>query len=162
MSDDTNPLVTALVATLRRNVGVIARNTEGILQESSLLSVADGSSTLNWLIGHIVVHRDDMLKVLNSETTWDAQRGEKYQRGSAVPVGDEVEQLSALLLGLDRSQELLEAALNGVTEAELDEPAGRRGDSKLEWLEFLTWHDTYHTGQTAVYRRLAGLAGALG
>lgn len=69
--------------------------------------------------------------------------------------------LSELLTGLDRSQELLQAALAGATPAQLAEPSGMRDNSKLEWLEFLTWHDTYHTGQTAVYRRLAGLAGTL-
>lgn len=161
MSENNNPQVAGLAATLRRNVSVIGKNAAGVSQEDSLRSVAEGGSTLNWVIGHIVASRDGMLKVLGSETTWDEQLGEKYQRGSSVPAGGEVDEISELLLDLDRSQELLEAALAGATAEQLAEPSGIRDNSKLEWLEFLTWHDSYHVGQTAVYRRLAGLEGAL-
>ena len=161
MNDGNNPAIVGLVATLGRNVSIIGKNSAGIAQEDSLLRVSEGGSTLNWLIGHIVASRDGILKTLNSETTWDAKRTEKYQRGSTVPEGADVDELSDLLHALSRSQELLEAALSSATAAQLAEPSGRRDDSKLEWIEFLTWHDTYHTGQTAVYRRLVGLAGAL-
>ncbi len=162
MSESANPLVAGLASTLRRNVSVIGKNTAGVPQESSLLSVSEGGSTLNWVIGHIVASRDGMLKVLGSETTWDAQRAGKYRRGSTVPAGAEIDEMSGLLLDLDRSQELLEAALAGATEAQLAEASGNRDSSKQEWLEFLAWHESYHVGQTAVYRRLAGLAGTLG
>lgn len=161
MSDSGIPRVAGLVATLRRNASVITKNTADVPQEDSLQSVAEGGSTLNWVMGHIVASRDGMLKVLDSETTWDSQRSGKYQRGSIVPVGNDVDELSELLLELDRCQELLETALDGATEAQLAEPSGNGDSSKLEWLEFLVWHDTYHVGQTAVYRRLAGLVGAL-
>lgn len=161
MSESTNPAVAGLVATLARNVSIIGKNSAGIEQEESLLRVSEGGSTLNWLIGHVVASRDGILTMLNSETTWNAQRSQKYQRGSTVPTGADVDELSDLLAGLDRSQKLLEAALSGTTAEQLAEPSGMRDNSKLEWIEFLTWHDTYHTGQTAVYRRLAGLAGAL-
>lgn len=161
MSDDINPKVAGLVATLRRNVDVIGKNTAGITQVDSLHTVAEGGSTLSWVIGHVVSSRDGMLKMLDSETAWDESQDEKYRRGSTVPTGTEVDDLRELLLGLDRSQELLEAALPRATAAQLAEPSGRPNASKLERIEFLTWHDSYHTGQTAVYRRLAGLTGAL-
>lgn len=159
MSENNDPKVAGLVATLRRNVSVIGKNTAGVTQAHSLLSVAEGGSTLNWVIGHIVASRDGMLKVLGSETTWDAKRTGKYQRGSTVPAGADVDEMSELLLELDRSQELLEGALAGVTAGQLAEPSGNRDNSKQEWLDFLAWHESYHVGQTAVYRRLAGLAG---
>jgi uncharacterized damage-inducible protein DinB len=165
MTDTTvnhQPLVTALLATLERNTQVVRKNTAGISQEDSLLAVAEGSSNLNWLIGHLVSSRDGMLRLLNSETTWDAARGSKYGRGSQLPDPAAVEPLEELLASLDRSHELLAAALTAATAAELAEPSGQRDLSKLEWLGFLGWHDSYHTGQTALYRRLAGLSGTLG
>lgn len=154
--------IAGLVETLRRNVRVTQKNLAGVTQEASLLSVAQGGSTLNWVIGHIVATRDNMLQALDTETTWDSERGRKYRSGSSVPLGHEVDETSELLLELGRSQALLEAALGGATEALLAEPSGQDELSKLEWLEFLAWHDTYHVGQTAVYRRLAGLTGTLG
>lgn len=155
-------LAAPLVVTLARNVQIARKNTAGIGQADSLLSVADGGSTLNWLIGHMVASRDGMLKMLGSETTWDAERAGKYQRGSAVPEAADVEELEQLLVSLERSQELLAAALGAAAPELLAQPSDMPDTSKLEWLEFLSWHDTYHTGQTAVYRRLAGLAGTLG
>ena len=108
---DQGSLVAPLLITLARNVQVVRKNTAGIEQADSLLSVAAGGSTLNWLIGHMVASRDGMLKVLGAETTWEAERAAKYQRGSAVPEAADVEELEELLIGLDRSQELLAAAL---------------------------------------------------
>jgi uncharacterized damage-inducible protein DinB len=157
-----NPLVSELLATLERNVQVVRKNTAGISQEDSLLPVADGSSHLNWLVGHLVSSRDSMLKVLGSETTWDDEQRRKYGRGSQLPAEADVEPLDALLASLDRSQELLERAFSTATPEDLEQPSGMQDRNKLEWLGFLGWHDTYHTGQTALYRRLAGLEGTLG
>lgn len=161
-SNDHNAIIPALLAMLDRNVNVIRMNSADITQADSLLTVAEGGSNLNWLLGHLVSTRDDILRMLGSETVWDEQHDEKYQRGSELPAVAEVDQINNLLLALDRSQELLAVALSATTPAQLAEPSGMRGQDKLGTLQFQVWHDTYHTGQTAVYRRVAGLEGTMG
>jgi uncharacterized damage-inducible protein DinB len=66
------------------------------------------------------------------------------------------------MIGDTASHNSLTEALTAAVAEQLTELSGMRGNSKLERLELPGWHDTYHTGQTAVYRRLAGLKGTLG
>lgn len=161
-SPETAALLAALAATLERNTQVVLKNTDGVTHEASLRPVAPGSSHLNWLIGHMVASRDGILAQLGAETTWERERARRYDRGSQLPARGEEEPLSELLAALERSQRLLAAALPAAPAERLAAPSGMPGRSVLEWTEFLVWHDSYHTGQTALYRRVAGLEGTLG
>jgi uncharacterized damage-inducible protein DinB len=155
-----NPAIEQFVNSLQRNFAVIKRNTEGIDHEQSLLTFQAGSSHLNWLYGHLITYRDAMLRALGSETVWDKETGAQYGWGSAPADAMAARPLEELQASLHRSQDLLVQALNNVTEDELQVEQGDR--TVFDRLQFLVWHDTYHSGQTALYRRLAGLDSALG
>lgn len=148
--------------TLDRNLGVIERNIDGIDLERSLLGVVPGGSHLNWMLGHLVASRDSMLRSLDpdGETVWDRDTATRYRRGSVPALAPEAQPVEELAGALKRSQELLATALASVDQAALDREHGDR--TVGAWIEFLIWHETYHAGQTALYRRLAGLPGALG
>ena len=145
---------------LDRNVGVIARNVEGIDLERSLLTAWPEGSHLNWLLGHLVTSRDGMLRLLGAEGVWDRDTATAYRRGSVPALAPAARPVEELLAALRKSQGLLEEVLDTTEEAALSAESGDR--TVGERIEFLVWHETYHVGQTAIYRRLAGLPSAIG
>ena len=151
------------VQVLRRNLDVLERMTAGVAEAQADRTPIPGGSTLRWLLGHLLVYRDQILVRLGAEPLWDEAQAAPFQRGSAVddagsaPPGPPL----AELLGLLRTQQpLLEAAFTAVDEAALA-TAGPRG-TLGEDLEFRVWHDTYHIGQAVLYRRAAGLESPIG
>ena len=160
MSDSIPPDPRAIVRTLKRNLSVIERNVDGIDQERSLLAVVPGGSHLNWLLGHLVAARDRMLHSLAADPVWEDDTAAAYRRGSSPTLAPEARPVEELLDALRDGQQRLERALDDATEQQLDAPHGQ--GTVGAWVEFLAWHESYHAGQTALYRRLAGLEGALG
>jgi uncharacterized damage-inducible protein DinB len=67
-------------------------------------------------------------------------------------------QLEDLLARLDQAQEHIAAALEGMDEAALDREItrGERKTTVGRRLFFLYFHETYHVGQTELFRQLAG------
>ena len=169
MSDTTptaaDPATEAPREHLTRNLGVIRRNLEGLTHEDSLKTLRPGGSHLNWLLAHLVASRDSMLRSLagetDAETVWSQEVGARYGRGSSPSSPEDAPSLTELIAALVRSQELLDAALAAATPEALAAPRGGRF-TVGGWVEFLTWHESYHTGQTSLYRQLAGLEGTLG
>lgn len=160
MTDTATTDASRFLRNLARNLSVIERNADGIDHERSLLTVVPDGSHLNWLLGHLIASRDSMLRTLGADALWDRDTGASYRRGSSPALAPEARPLDELLSELRQSQQLLEAALRSADEAKLARESGDR--TVGEWLEFLVWHESYHAGQTALYRRLAGLEGALG
>lgn len=144
---------------LDRNLGVIERNIEGIDHARSLLRVTPEGSHLNWLLGHLITSRDGMLRLLDAESLWDRDAAAAYNRGSTAALAPAARPLEELRVALRASQELLEAALADAGHERLAQETG--GRSVGDRIDFLVWHETYHAGQTALYRRLAGLEGAI-
>lgn len=155
-----DPVTEAQREHLRRNLGVIRRNLGGLSHEDSLRTLRPGGSHLNWLLAHLVASRDAMLRALGAETVWSEEVGARYGRGSSPPSAADAPPLAELAAALERSQELLDAALAAATPDLLAAPHGRSTVGAR--VAFLTWHESYHTGQTSLYRQLAGLEGTLG
>src|SRR5262245_44825544 len=119
-----------LVGAFARNLGVVKAQTEGLTNADSLIQFPNGNC-LNWVIGHIVEARDDVLEVLGEPRAAGAAV-ERYQRGSEPVTGAEeaVLPLAQLLALLDQSQERIEVALSHMDLAALtrkveDDPRGR-------------------------------------
>ena len=86
--------------------------------------------------------------------------GVRYKRGSdPVTQADEgTMTLEELLNWLDRSQECITTALSKMDEAALarDYSSGDRKTTVGLRAFFLYFHETYHVGQTELFRQLAG------
>ena len=149
---------TDLVGAFARNVSVVKAQTEGLTNADSLIQFPNGNC-LNWVIGHIVEGRDDVLEVLG-EPRATGTVVKRYQRGSEPVTGAEasVLPLAQLLELLDRSQERIEVALSGMDLAALERKSAddSRGRSIGQRVFFLYFHETYHVGQTELFRQLAG------
>lgn len=147
-----------LVGAFARNLSVVKAQTEGLTDADSLIQFPNGNC-LNWVIGHIVEGRDDVLEVLGEPRAAGAIV-ERYQRGSEPVNGAEagVLPLAQLLDLLERSQRRIEATLGGLDPTALarkseDDPRGRSIGQRIFFLYF---HETYHVGQTELFRQLAG------
>lgn len=86
--------------------------------------------------------------------------GVRYKRGSEPLTEADAGtlQLEELLQWLDRTQERIAAALSKMDEAALarEFTSGDRKTTVGQRAFFLYFHETYHVGQTEVFRQLAG------
>lgn len=150
---------TELAGALARNLRILRSQTDGLADADSLLQPPFRGNCLNWVLGHIAENRDSMLEALGEQPVMGAD-GMRYTRESeAVTVaGEGVLPLAELLARLDRSQELLAAALERADEETLAREivAGERKTTVARSMFFLYFHETYHVGQTELLRQLAG------
>ena len=136
-------------------------NLEGITHEESLRAPEPGGNSLNWVLGHLLYHRNVVMKLLNQPPVWDPEKAARYARGSApLGPGDNPQTLESIRAELDRSQAPLVAALRACTEEELAAPGGK-GDPLIQGLLQLGFHEGYHGGQISMLRRFLGHAGAI-
>ena len=150
---------TEMTTMLAQNLKVIGLQTEGLTHADSMLQLPFRGNCLNWVLGHIVVSRDYMLRIAGAEPLWDEESGKMYGFGSEpMKADDEVVPMETILADLQRSQERLATALAALNdEQQLDAPfENERDDTLRQRLAFMTWHDSYHTGQTEYLRQLTG------
>lgn len=125
---------------------------DGITHEDSLVHPPNGGNCINWLVGHMLLSRDDVFERLGIERVWtDKEASEVYDRGSALLTdnGKAVE-LSSLLELFNQTQPLLLEAMERLN-AEPTE------DGKMEEaVAFYNFHEAYHLGQIAILRRFLG------
>ena len=149
-----------LIDAFARNANIIKMQTKDLTNEDSLRQPPVHGNCLNWVLGHIVENRDHILELLGEPPLLGAQ-GARYKRGSEPLTGadDGVLRLDELLTWLDRAQERLAAVL-----ARMDAAAWAReitvGNNRKttvgQRVFFLYFHETYHVGQTELFRQMAG------
>jgi uncharacterized damage-inducible protein DinB len=139
----------------------LTRNLEGITHEESLQAPEPGGNSLNWVLGHLLYHRNVVMQLLNQPPVWDPEKAARYARGSA-PLGsdDNPVPLESIRAELDRSQAPLVAALGACTAEELAAPL-ENGNPLAQQLTALGFHEGYHGGQIGLLRRLLGHTGAI-
>lgn len=146
------------------NQWVIDKQLDGLTHEDSLIMPPFRANCLNWVVGHIVEHRDWMLRALDEPSLMPARLVDIYRRGSqTIQVGDEVADFSTLLDYIARSKTDIIGAMQRVTLEFLAEKPqtgilmpNHKDKTRLERLQGLLWHETYHTGQLELLRQLAG------
>ena len=144
-----------------RNVEIVKMQTAGLSHTDSLVQLPFRGNCMNWLVGHLVTNRYNVLKLLTGEMPPEAQRVARYTRESQpITCEDEgVLTLEELLEILEQTQRRLADCLATTTPEALDRQVaffGRRSMTVGEWLLFFFFHDSYHTGQTEILRQAAG------
>lgn len=56
---------------------------------------------MNWVLGHLLVSRDEALRLLDEEPEWDERSKVPYRRGSDPLRADEAVSVDTLLVVLD-------------------------------------------------------------
>jgi uncharacterized damage-inducible protein DinB len=153
MSDISN-----LVEVYERTYRVILMQTEGLSHADSLRQLPFRGNCMNWVLGHIVMHRDKVLELLGEKPVMKLGDSDLYNRGSdPIREGKPALTLEELLAALEQTREQLTAALQSASPADLEARADEGGQqTKLERIQFLQWHETYHLGQLEILRQLAG------
>ena len=150
-----------LSAAFARNLEIIRMQTEGLTHEHSLIQLPFRSNCLNWVVGHVLTNRCNILNLLGAQDIRPNVNLDHYERDSQ-PVkadGDGVLKLEELLKHLEDTQERLEAVLEQETEESLQRTSPYRDHperSLAGWVFFLYFHDCYHVGQTELLRQAAG------
>lgn len=140
------------------NTWVINKQVEGLTHAESLLQPPFRGNCLNWVIGHIVANRERVLTLLAEPGVWSAEEAASYVSGSdpilSNGAGSRVLSLERLLDDLDTGTARIAGKLRRLTAADLDTLEGER--TLAQHLFGLYWHETYHVGQTELFRQLAG------
>jgi uncharacterized damage-inducible protein DinB len=147
-----------LLQVYERSYRVIRMQTEGLTHADSLRQLPFRGNCMNWVLGHIVVHRDKVLALMGEKPALQPDERALYARGSnPIMEGDHALTLEELLAALEKSQVQLMAALQAASPADLEVAMGEGSQqTKLERIQFLQWHETYHLGQLEILRQLAG------
>ena len=151
---------TDLIETLERNLGIIKAQTQGLSHADSLLQLPFRGNCLNWVLGHIAANRNTMLRFLGEGTILSEAHVKRYEFNSEPVCGDagDILTLEQLLMVLEQGQSALTAKLQKMTVEELArEVQSFLGTTTLgQFIFYLYWHESYHTGQAEALRQLAG------
>ncbi len=144
-----------------RNVEIVKMQSQGLTHEDSLIQLPFRSNCLNWVVGHLLANRCNILALLGAEDLRPGVDLAHYERESdpILEDGPGVLHLEELLGHLDESQRRLAEALQSETEVSLQREAPYRDHPERPlsyWLFFLYFHDCYHVGQTEILRQAAG------
>jgi uncharacterized damage-inducible protein DinB len=143
-----------------RNIGIIKMQTKDLTHADTLIQPASGGNCLNWVLGHLAENRDHVLELLGEPPAIGAL-GARYKRGSDPMKETEPTTLplEEILAWLDRAQERIASALARMDDAawarEITTSNNRKA-TVAQRVFFLYFHETYHVGQTELFRQLAG------
>ena len=150
-----------LASSLGRNVQIIKNQVDGLSHEDCLIQLPFRGNCMNWIIGHLVLNRNNILILIEAESLIDPISVERYKRDS-----DPITEESSDILSLDILMELLDQAqgnianlLQGMTPDKLQRKVAFFGNREMtvgEWLIFFYFHDSYHTGQAEILRQATG------
>lgn len=147
-----------LIQSFQSTTWLINKQADGLSHEQMLLQLPFRGNCFNWILGHIVTNRDQVLVLLGEEPRFSDEEVARYKRGSDPVEGVETAVHSQRLLdAVQSSQSIIEAALNKIDPEAL--AALYDAENKLtvaERIDGLHWHETYHVGQLEILRQLAG------
>ena len=143
------------------SVRLLELNGAGLTPELAAKRSANGVSSAAWIVGHLVMTRRRILKMLGGSIPEDPVWEQHYARGGpgatahlewpelvdAFQVSDQVLKTAFLQLA-DWDRPTMNPALG--TEQPLEQV-----------LAFLYMHECYHLGQIGIIRKLHGLPGAI-
>jgi len=146
---------------------VIRANLAGISHEESLIQPARAGNCVNWVFGHVLATRMHMLRLLGETPPWTAEETARYDRGSEPMLdGKNAISLERMKSDFDVTQERLRAGLARLTPERMAQPMPPnlnplKVDSVGEMVGALLFHESYHSGQTGILRRILGKDGAI-
>lgn len=140
-----------------------AANLDGLTQEQSLMQPSPGGNCANWILGHLMNVHNGVMSLVGEKPAWEsgqlARAGEDPITGPANAIDWNI--MRERFLG---SKERCLTAISALSDKALAEsvphPFGGT-TTRAELLNLLAFHQTYHVGQLALSRRIAGLEGAV-
>lgn len=151
----------SLLRTYQRSANVLLLNLDGLTSADALWTPAPNVNSINWLLGHIISARTNVLRAVGQEPVWDDETRARYKGGSE-PItgeGEGVLDLPRLMTDFTESQRRLEAGLATVTSDTLTGAAMFPQFATLtDQLLYMHAHEINHVGHVMVVRELLGKA----
>lgn len=136
-----------------RTYGAARLNLEGVEDEQALRTPGEAGNSINWITGHVVAYRGQLLSALGAEPPAEETSMGLYRSGGEW-TPERALSLERLVGLLGASQEALSATFEGEAAPE----TSRAGEVDLAFFHF---HEAYHVGQLGLARRCLGLSGAI-
>jgi len=131
---------------------LITGQIEGISHQDSLLQPPGSCNPANWILGHIITSRCNVLAMLGLPPVWDFSRCKPFIPGSdPYQSNNAVEDFELMKGDLEKTQELLLAEIQQITKEKLlkiseDQTIG-------EQLASYGIHEAFHAGELAIIRQ---------
>ena len=144
---------------------LLRMNLEGVTHEESLIGPAAGGNCLNWVVGHLVTAYNNLLPGIGGQPVWDEARQAVYDRGAEPITAEAALPLEQLLADYEEAHARVVGRIAELTDDELAAPAHfspiQNPDETIgSLIDLVAFHQSYHTGQTGLLRRIAGHEGA--
>ena len=142
---------------------MIEVNVEGMTAEQSLAQPAPGGNCANWIVGHLTNIQNNVMRLVGEAPVWESQQLAHAGwetitgQGQAIPWETMRDRLLA-------SRDRCLAAISRLSDQQMADqvPHPFEGTtSRAELLSLLAFHQSYHSGQLAIARRIAGLEGVV-
>ena len=148
-----------LAKAFARNANIVKSQARDLIHEDSLIQPPFYGNCLNWVLGHLVSNHDDILDSLGEPRLFEG-RLDRYKRESE-PLTHEDEgtiRFEELVEWFERGQIKISDSLNRADDAFLSREitSGERKTTVAQRVFFYYFHETYHVGQTELFRQLAG------
>jgi len=132
---------------------LVSQSVEGIDHQESLISPPGGDNPANWILGHIITSRSNVLAMLKIDPPWDYERCKPYLPDSKpLSQGDVVEDFIEMVIAFEKTQIKLLAALQELTQEQLEESLGE--NTLGEELADYAIHEAYHAGEMATLNNM--------
>jgi len=152
-----------LISQFQFNQMVLTQLLSDVSHDESLKPTSEDGKRINWLLGHILVARVDLLKQMGGQPHWNDGAAAPYRRSDGNFDASSARNIAALKSALEDSYQRLIAVLEG-SRPTLDEmsPLPTATGRKLTWGQragSYICHEAYHAGQIGLMRRLLGKPG---
>lgn len=134
---------------MKYNGYVFGRNLEEISNEESLTIANDKVNTINWVAGHLVNSRDDLLEDVGRARILKPEYAEYYGRGKSLPGPEAAIDIEEIKKDYERLTE------------EINKILAEGDDEKDQRVAFFMFHESYHAGQLGILRKLLGKEGKM-
>ena len=142
------------------NMRLMMMQSAGLSHAESLIQAPYNINCLNWVLGHLAVNRDRVLRTIGVDPLLSEDEFNRYKTESdpIIEDGEDVIKLERLLEILTDGQERINRGFSQLTEAQLSSliQVGERQIQLGERLHGFYFTDTYHTVQTDLLRQIAG------
>ena len=164
MTTTHNPITAPLVTIFNVNNVLITRALDGLSEDDLRRRLSDQSSSMFWVLGHIVHTRGGLLRLLGEDyrTGW----GDVFRRGASELDRQEYPTLSSIERVREEIIGRVRARLASVEDDQLSKPAPTSPAPNVETVRdliaFLAMHEAYHVGQLGFIRKLMGRSAIAG
>ena len=139
---------------------IFNQHAAGVTHEESCVAPKSGGNPLNWVLGHIVASRNDILRLLGRPPYWSDEEAGPYLRGADGRLDPaQARPLPEIIEALEQSHAAIRTGLEAMQPSDFEKPT-EKGTVGAD-LAFLNFHESYHAGQVGLLRRMLGKDGVI-